>query len=107
MKRILLISAVLACVLLLASVVSLPANASGEAPPYTTVNGVAVDNRWVAAAGAASAADRLYATVAYDHVPTAIDVANLAAVGLTVVPYAQLPYAAVGGTKDQISAAIS
>ena len=51
MKRILLISTVLACVLLLASVVSLPANASGEASSYTTVSGVAVGNRWVAAAG--------------------------------------------------------
>lgn len=106
MKRVLVFSVVLASVILFASITTLNV-VLGDDARYTTVKGVLVDNRWLMSAGAASADDRLYAVVGYDHPPTAADVSALSAVGLTAIPYANLPYAAVGGTRDQISAVVN
>src|SRR5881396_4052324 len=107
MNRVLLLSVVLGSVILCASMATFDVVVSGNDSPYTIINGVLVDNQWLAAAGTASATDRLYAVIGYDHPPTATDVSALSALGLTAIPYAHLPYAAVGGTRDQISASLS
>ncbi len=52
-----------------------------------------------------SSSQRLYALLAYDHPPTTSDVSQLVSLGLTAIPYTNLPYAAVGGTIEQITAA--
>src|SRR2546428_12940899 len=100
MKRVLVFSIVLASVALFAPMTTLNV-VLGDDARYTTVNGVLVDNRWLTGAGAASADDRLYAVVGFDHPPTAADESSLSAVGLSPLPTTILPSAAVGGTRGQ------
>ena len=71
---------------------------------YETINGVLVDARLASTLANPSAVDRTYAIVGYDHPPTASDVSALQGLGLTVVAYRQLPYAAVGGTSAAVAA---
>lgn len=92
---------VLASLLLGSAIWAIPLVRGGAGSP----GGVSVDPELAAQLESASSTDRLYAVVGLRAAPGAADVAGLEGLGLTVVPYRHLPYAAVGGTKDQISAA--
>ncbi len=72
---------------------------------YVFVGAVMVDTRLTNELAAADSGERLYAVVGFSEPPTGQNVADLEALGLTVVPLKRLPFAAVGGTKDAIWAA--
>ncbi|HKZ98405.1 MAG TPA: S8 family serine peptidase [Thermoplasmata archaeon] len=90
--------------LLLGSLVGGFSLAPGRAGPS---RGVFVEPDLAAQLDSASPSDRLFAVAGYDGPPGPSAVAALEALGLTVVPYRHLPYAAIGGVKDQITGAMA
>src|SRR3989442_1588206 len=72
---------------------------------YVTVNGTLRDARLGHERETTAQASRVYAIVGFGHPPTSADVAALQGLGLTVVPYRQLPFGPVAGPPAAVAAA--